>query len=100
MGNGRLQADQCGEYNLFSVVRQRLERADGEVLEGRVLVNQPPLEFAGTLDGHGGGMIRFGFEDCLGGPEAHVWIATWGMPEREFVALEGRWKSALERAFA
>lgn len=80
--------------------RFRLVRADGDVLEGRVLVNQPPLEFAGTLDSHGGGMLRFGFEDCMGAPEAHVWIATWRLSAKEFAPLEASWKSALERAFA
>ncbi len=79
--------------------RFRLERPDGEVLEGRVLVNAAPLEFAGTLESLGGGMIRFGFEDCMGGPEAHVWIATWGLPASEVAALERRWNAALEQAF-
>jgi uncharacterized protein YndB with AHSA1/START domain len=80
--------------------RYRFERADGEVLEGRVLVNHPPLEFAGTLTSHGDGMIRFGFEDCMGGPEAHVWLATWGSDREEFAGLERRWKDALASAFA
>ena len=79
--------------------RYRLVRTDGEVLEGRVLVNHAPLEFAGTLTSHGDGMIRFGFEDCVGGPEAHVWFATWGLTASEFAAIETRWKGALERAF-
>ena len=79
--------------------RYRFERADGEVLEGRVLVNAAPFEFAGTADNLGGGMVRFGFEDCLGGPEAHVWIATWGLPASQVEALESRWRAALEKAF-
>ena len=79
--------------------RYRFVRADGEVLEGRVLVNQPPLEFAGTLESHGGGLLRFGFEDCMGAPEAHVWLATWGSETQDFAALERSWRSALARAF-
>jgi len=79
--------------------RYRLERADGEVLEGRVLVNRAPLEFAGTLETHGDGMLRFGYEDCLGAPEAHVWMATWNLPGQEFAALEASWKDLLARGF-
>ncbi len=63
-------------------------------------MNRAPLEFAGTVDTLGGGMLCFGFEDCAGGPEAHVWLATWGVPDGDFDALEGRWRSTLERAFA
>ena len=79
--------------------RYRFVRVDGAVLEGRVLVNKAPLEFAGTLDGHAEGMLRFGFEDCLGAPEAHVWIATWDLGEREFAALETSWRELLAGAF-
>jgi len=79
--------------------RYRFVREGGEVLEGRVLVNHPPLEFAGTLANHGDGMLRFGFEDCMGGPEAHVWFATWGTSAEEFEDLEGRWRKTLASAF-
>jgi uncharacterized protein YndB with AHSA1/START domain len=77
--------------------RFRLERADGEVLAGRVLVNHPPLELAAALDD--GSLLRFGFEDCMGQPEAHVWLATWGLPASEFTRREGAWRAALTRAF-
>jgi hypothetical protein len=79
--------------------RYRFERSDDEVLEGRVLVNRAPLEFAGTLTSHGDGMIRFGFEDCMDGPEAHVWIATWGPSAQQFAGIESGWKKAMASAF-
>jgi uncharacterized protein YndB with AHSA1/START domain len=82
---------------LASGDRFRLERADGEVLAGRVLVNHAPFEFAGVLDD--GAMLRFGFEDCMGQPEAHVWLATWGLSAPEFARMESGWRSVL-RAFA
>lgn len=75
-------------------------RADGEVLTGRVLVNRAPLEFAGTLESHGEGMIRFGFEDCMGQPEAHVWLATWGYTPERFAAEERSWRQLLDASFA
>ena len=65
-----------------------------------VSVHRGPLEFAGTLESHGGAMLRFGFEDCMGAPEAHVWYASWTQDEREFRAAESGWRNALERAFA
>lgn len=79
--------------------RFRFVRSDGEVLEGRVLVNHAPLEFAGTLASHGDAMIRFGFEDCMDGPEAHVWLATWGRSAAEFSGLEDGWRKTLAGAF-
>src|SRR6185503_35005 len=79
--------------------RYRFERSDNDVLEGRVLVNRAPLEFAGTLTSHGDGMIRFGFEDCMGGPEAHVWLATWGLGAEEFTRIENGLKKTLSSAF-
>jgi uncharacterized protein YndB with AHSA1/START domain len=78
----------------------RFERADGEELHGRVLVNHAPFEFAGTFESHGGGMLRFGFEDCMGRPEAHLWLAAWGRSAEEFARLEQGWRRVLERAFA
>jgi uncharacterized protein YndB with AHSA1/START domain len=78
--------------------RFRLERVDGVVLTGRVLVNRPPLEFAGVLDD--GAMLRFGFEDCMGRPEAHVWFATWGLSAERFTREEQAWRAILGRAFS
>jgi uncharacterized protein YndB with AHSA1/START domain len=79
--------------------RYRFVRADGEVLTGRVLVHRAPLEFAGTLESHGDGMLRFGYEDCLAAPEAHVWLATWGLSAEAFAAQEAGWRTALARVF-
>jgi uncharacterized protein YndB with AHSA1/START domain len=78
--------------------RFRLERGDGELLAGRVLVNHPPFEFAAVLDDTS--MLRFGFEDCMGQPEAHVWLATWGLSASEFTRREGAWRAALTRSFS
>jgi hypothetical protein len=44
-------------------------------------------------------MIRFGFEDCLGQPEAQVWLASWGRGEREFAELQRRWREILAATF-
>lgn len=77
----------------------RLQRADGEWLEGRVLVNHPPLEFAAALARPVEGMLRFGFEACMGRPEAHLWLATWGLRPERFEAFEGGWKRVLREAF-
>jgi hypothetical protein len=80
--------------------RFELATSDGERLTGRTLVHSAPLEFAGTLEGSGDGMLRFGFEDCMGAPEAHVWIATWGLKASEFEALERRWTERMQHAFS
>ena len=77
----------------------RFVLGNGDELAGAVLINHPPYEFAGTATTLGGGMIRFGFEDCMGGPEAHVWIATWGLPSAKTSEVEARWRGMLHQAF-
>jgi len=80
--------------------RFRMERADGDLLEGRVLVLRAPHEFGAVLESHGDAMLRFGYEDCMGQPEAHVWLASWELSAQRFAAEEAAWRGLLDQAFA
>ena len=78
----------------------RIVLAGGDEVKGVVRMNMPPDEFAGTVENHNNGLMRFGFENCGGRPEAHIWLSTWGVPAAEVDALETRWKEALHKTFA
>lgn len=75
-----------------------VETANRERFEGRVIHNLPPIEFAGTAENRGDALLRFGIENYGEGPEASIWLSTWGEPE---VAADrqGRFEELLERLF-
>jgi len=52
----------------------------GQRFEGRVILNLPPTEFAGTVSEPEYAMLRFGIESYGAGPEASIWLSTWGDP--------------------
>jgi len=79
--------------------RYRLVLATGDVLEGMVTLHVPPTEFAGTVENLGNGLMRMGFERCAGGPQAHLWLSTWGVPATAASALEARIRELLDRTF-
>jgi uncharacterized protein YndB with AHSA1/START domain len=80
--------------------RCSLTMATGERLEGRAILNAPPVEFAATVENLGDAMMRFGFEDCGGGPVAHLWLSLWGRPKSEAQAIEERWRGLMTRLFS
>lgn len=73
----------------------RIVLAGGDVVEGRVLIHTPPTDFAGSAENLKSGLFRFGFETCMGGPEAHLWLSTWGVEAEQVAALETRWRGLL-----
>jgi len=79
--------------------RYRLVLATGDVLEGMVTMHVPPTEIAGTVANLGNGLMRLGFERCGGGPQAHLWLSTWGVPVTEENALDSRCRLLLDRTF-
>jgi len=77
-----------------------LTLTSGDSVKGQVLVMGPPLDFAATLPELGNGLFRYGYEAMAGHPEAILWLSTWGRPESEVRAIEGRWRDAFARALA
>ena len=71
----------------------------GTPIEGVVILNNLPREFAGVVRNFDDGMIRLGHESCAGSM-AHVWFSGWGVDQARIDELERTWSSAMERAFA
>jgi uncharacterized protein YndB with AHSA1/START domain len=85
--------------------RYRVTAATGDSFEGRVVVNHPPYEFAGTVLGLNDALISL--RTCeAGGPEAkdgHVaclFASTWGLPRPDVEALGERWRRLLDELAA
>lgn len=77
----------------------QFELASGDRVQGKLVLHQPPHDVACTVGNWSEGLLRAGFEDCMGGPEAHIWVSLWGYPKDRADALEKRLKEALAGAF-
>ena len=62
--------------------------------EGIVLVNRPPLDFAGTVANLNDALLRYEFYS--GSPR--LWVATWGVDETVVRGLEARLREIIVRA--
>lgn len=74
----------------------------GDSYSGRVLICEPGLIFAGTVDEFGDGLMRFYMDPCKANPELSdlmFWISVWGRPEAEVDALRAAWSDRLESLF-
>jgi hypothetical protein len=78
--------------------RYALTTVHGEVFEGRVLLNQPPTEFAGTVENMDHSLLRFGIETYGRIPEASFWLSTWGEAGRA-EEFRSRWTQTFDRLF-
>jgi uncharacterized protein YndB with AHSA1/START domain len=79
----------------------RVVAATGDVLEGRVVVNDPPHEFAGTVEALNDALFCLRTHD-VGGPQpgdghaASLFASTWGVAEKDVQALGERWRRLLD----
>jgi hypothetical protein len=79
----------------------RVVSATGDGVEGRVLVNHPPYEFAGTVAGMNDALVSVRTHEAAG-PEpaqgfvACVFLSTWDVPRAEVEAFAGRWQQVLD----
>jgi uncharacterized protein YndB with AHSA1/START domain len=64
------------------------------VFEGQVLVNRPPLDFAGTVTNLNDALLRYEFY----GGSTKLWLATWGLDEAVVRGLESRFQEIMVRA--
>jgi uncharacterized protein YndB with AHSA1/START domain len=81
--------------------RYRVTTAAGDALEGRVLVNDPPYEFSGSVASLKDGLIAIRTHDVAGpepkhGHAASVWLSSWGAPQTDVAELGARWKKLLD----
>jgi hypothetical protein len=62
--------------------RYRIRSSTGEVFEGMVVVNDPPKDFAGTVQNLNNAQLAVSmYEVC--GHEASIWLSTYGVPQTE-----------------
>ncbi len=73
--------------------RYRIRAATGEVFEGKVLMNTPPTDFAGTVDRLNDGVLRYGWE----GSFTTLWLSTYDVDERETDAFVATWSERITR---
>lgn len=74
--------------------------ATGDQFRGKVVVHNPPLDFAGTIENLGDALLRVGNENSGdGGRELWFWVASYGRVESEMEALKERWAERLQRLF-
>ena len=81
--------------------RYRVTAATGDLFEGRVLVNDPPYEFSGTVASLNDGIVALRTHDVAGpepkdGHAASVWLSSWKAPQQDVAALGARWKALLD----
>ncbi len=81
--------------------RYAITTATGDTLRGTVIDNVPQCQFAGTVEGFGGGVVRFHLEpQCDGvGDYVGVWLASWDARPQELVDFKHRWTRQLESLF-
>ena len=77
--------------------RYQATTVHGERLEGEVVLNSPPLEFAGTVENLGRSLMRCGVEpSCFGSPVIHFWMSGWGDAGAEAIhGVERAWADTL-----
>jgi hypothetical protein len=85
--------------------RYRAVAATGDVLEGTVVVNDPPYEFAGTLAGWNDALLSLRAHDAAGpeqkdGHAAGLFVSTWGVPRSDVEGLGERWRRLLDEIAA
>lgn len=78
--------------------RYGLTTVHGDRLEGQVFNNQPPWEFAGTVENLDHSLLRCGVETWTSRPEAQFWLSTWGDAARA-ETFRNRWTETLQALF-
>jgi uncharacterized protein YndB with AHSA1/START domain len=73
--------------------RYRLVLPGGDTLEGTVVRNEPPMDFAGTVDNWNNGLLRFQAE----GGGVMLWLATYGADAAKVDEIQGRFRGLLDR---
>jgi len=89
LAEGRIDGLDAGDSYSFTTVH-------GDRFRGRVVLNRPPTEFAGTVDNMDHSLLRFGIETYREKPEASFWLSIWGDAARAD-ALRSRWRQTFDR---
>ncbi len=79
--------------------RYGLTTAHADRLEGVVILNEPPLQFAGTVENLDHSLIRTGIEECTGEKTIWFWVSMWGGDAARAEAIRTRWAAKFEQLY-
>ncbi len=103
-----LGAEGFGRHGAVEGLREgetySLRSATGETFEGRVVIHDPPQEFAGTVQGMNDALLALRTHEIAGpeapaGHEAYVWLSAYGLPQGDIDAFRTRWRALLDELF-
>jgi len=81
-----------GEGDAYSI-----RTASGLRLEGTVHINQPPLDFSGTVANLNDALFRLGLEPGKEGRTAVLWLATYGLAQETVSEIADGFDAIFER---
>ena len=79
--------------------RYALTTAHADRFEGEVILNEPPLQFAGTVENLDHSLVRAGIEDCTGEKAMWFWVSMWGGDPTRVEAIRTRWAGKFEQLY-
>jgi uncharacterized protein YndB with AHSA1/START domain len=79
--------------------RYRWTAPDGSIVTGDICINEPPLDFTGTVDGWRDGLLRIQLEPSRDAWSVACWLAAWRVEPERLLAVQSAWQAALD-AFA
>ncbi len=71
----------------------------GARLEGEVIADHAPVEFAGTVENRGHSLLRCGVDRSFGQPEASMWLSSWGEHRGQAESFQADWNKTLAQLF-
>ncbi len=79
--------------------RYALTTVHADRLEGEIILNEPPLQFAGTVENLDHSLVRAGIEGCTGERAMWFWVSFWGGDPARAEAVRIRWASKFEQLY-
>ena len=80
--------------------RYSVRAATGDTFTGIVQINDPGMQFSGTVENRNNALFRMEFTPCSAAREAIVWLSAYGVPRAEVTAFEERWNKLLKQVLA
>jgi uncharacterized protein YndB with AHSA1/START domain len=77
--------------------RYRWTAPDGTIISGDIRINEPPLDFTGTVDGWRDGLLRIQLEPARGAWDVACWLSAYRVEPDRVMALQSAWQTALDR---
>lgn len=79
--------------------RYALTTVHADRFEGEVILNEPPIQFAATVDNLDHSLLRAGIEGCTGDRSMWFWVSLWDGDPRRAEAIRSRWTDTFDRLY-